>query len=77
MSPIRPPFMQAPNRGRPDMGDPRIPVSLKREAERLVVQAAKEYVENALHGDGTATQAGQVRGRLVDSVRILKSLEGE
>lgn len=72
----RPPMMTAPDRSKPSiLSSPRMPVSLKAQAEAVVVQAAKEWVDSWRAPDRTATEAGEVQNRLIDSVRVLRQLE--
>jgi hypothetical protein len=73
----RPPMMTAPDRSKPSIASsPRMPISLKAQAEAVVVQAAKEWVDSWRSGASqTATAAGEIQSRLIDAVRVLRQLE--
>lgn len=75
----RPPMMTAPDRGKPVMKHtPRIPVSLKAQAEAVVVQAAKEWAAKGQGGetDLALAEFHDAETRLADAVRVLVQLEG-
>lgn len=66
----RPPRMSAPRRDRVNIhASPRAPVSIRRQAEEVVLQTAKELVGRF----GDMPDFKELR----ESVKILRQLEGE
>ena len=70
----RPPIMHAPMRS-PEMTAPGFPKSIRNDAERLVIQAAREHVKTLVNDAGLGV--AETTRRLVEAVRVLDTLEGK